>query len=425
MHRSAWSCVLAVLALCCLTGADARADWPQWRGPDGTGAAAQANTPSTLNPQTGQNIRWATQLPGDSAATPVVIGDRVFTPAVNGDNRILAMGLDRATGEVVWADDVAEGRPSRQRSRENNHAELSPVADEEHVYFLFGTGDLVAYDHEGERKWRINIVEKYGSIEILWGYGSSPLLLDGKLYIQVLRRQPASLLICVDAANGEVLFTHERPTTARAESLEAYTTPIACTIDGKKQVVVYGGDALTGHDPATGTELWRFTDGLNPENHGMYRCIAGPTQGLNGLIYFATPRGQDMFALEVKDNIPSLKWMKRGVDADVPCPVYYDGDLFVFSGAKKRIYKLNADTGELIWEQRLETPGYFRCTPTVAGGNVHIITADGELFILSAGDEFEQKSHVSLGGYPARATVAAAGDALYIRTGEKMFCIAE
>lgn len=425
MRQSVWTRVLAVLALGCLTAERAHADWPQWRGPDGTGTAAEARTPSTLNPQTGENIRWATELPGDSAATPIVVGDRVFTPAVNDKNRILAMGLDRATGKVLWTDDVAEGRPSRQRSRENNHAEVSPVADDEHVYFLFGSGDLIAYDHDGERKWHVNIVEKYGSIEILWGYGSSPLLLDGKLYVQVLRRQPASLLICVDAASGEIHYAHERPTTARAESLESYTTPIACNIDGKKQVVVYGGDALTGHDPATGEELWRFTDQLNPEDQGMYRCISGPTQGLNGLIYFTTPRGHDLFAVQVKDNTPTLKWMKEGVDADVPCPVYYDGDLFVFSGAKKRIYKLNADTGEQIWEHRLETSGYFRCTPTVAGDNVHVITADGELFILSAGDEFELKSQANLGGYPARATVAAAGDALYIRTGEKMICVAE
>ncbi|XAM00181.1 PQQ-binding-like beta-propeller repeat protein [Phycisphaeraceae bacterium D3-23] len=425
MRQSAWTFVFAVLVLGCMTAGNARADWPQWRGPDGTGTAAQATPPSTLNPDTGENIRWTTDLPGDSAATPIVVADRVFTPAVNDNNRILAMGLDATTGEVLWSDDVAEGRQSRQRSRENNHAEVSPVADEEHVYFLFGTGDLIAYDHDGERQWHVNIVEAYGSIEILWGYGSSPLLLDGKLYIQVLRRDPASLLICVDADSGEILFTHERPSNARDESLEAYTTPIACNIDGQTQVVVYGGDALTGHDPATGDELWRFTEGLNPENHGMYRCISGPTQGLNGLIYLTTPRGHDLFAIEVTDNTPSLMWMREDVDADVPCPVYYDGGLFVFSGAKKRIYKLNADTGELVWEQRLDTSGYFRCTPTVAGGNVHVITADGELFILSAGDEFEQKSHVDLGGYPARASVAAAGNALYIRTGDRMICIAE
>jgi len=426
MRLAASVMVLIALAIGCAAAPDtahAAADWPHWRGPDSTGAVPDADPVASFNPDTGENVKWSTAMPGPSAATPAVVGDWVFAPAGDEENfRLLACGIDRTTGEIKWTDDVGEARKSRARSRENNHAACSPVADDTRAYFLFGSGDLAAYTHAGHKQWHINLSEKYGKIEILWGYASSPLLLDGKLYVQVLRRKPNSLLICIDPANGKVLWTHERPTQARAESLESYASPIAATLDGKKQIVIYGGDALTGHDPATGQELWRFNKDLNPKDSPMFRVISGPTQGHNGMIYFTSPRGHDLLALTVKDNKPELKWYVQDVDADVPCPVYADGHIYQLSGAKKTMHKIDAASGETVWSQRLDTSSYLRCTPTVAGGRVYLIDAQGTLMVLSAGDTFKQLAKIDLGGYPARATIAVADDDLFIRTGDRLIC---
>ena len=414
-------CILTALAALTVTQPTlADDDWPQFRGPDGTGAVPDANTVTQLDPNTGKHIKWSTDMPGPTAGTPAIVGDYVFTTAGTlGTNRLVAMALSRKTGEVLWQHDVAQARKSRQRSRENNHAVCSPAADDKHAYFLFGSGDLLAVTHDGQKKWHINLTDKYGKIEILWGYASSPLLLDGKLYVMVLRRQP-SFLLCIDPATGQTLWKQDRPTTAQGESPESYASPIAATIDRKPQIVCYGGDALTGHDPATGKELWRFTKDINPTNNKMFRVISGPTQGHNGLIYFTTPRGEDLFAVQVKNNTPRLKWMARKVDADVPCPVYTKDALYVLSGAKKRLFKFNPDTGEKLADTRIDTPGYFRCTPTYANGHLYLIDGDGELFIYNANDNFKQTHHISLGGYPTRATIAVAGNDLYIRTGDKL-----
>ncbi|MEM6259340.1 MAG: PQQ-binding-like beta-propeller repeat protein [Planctomycetota bacterium] len=421
-HLSLLICLLFVI--CCVASQPTHADtdWPQFRGPDGTGAVPDAETVTSLDLKTGKNIKWAADMPGPTAGTPAIVGDYIFTTAGTTDtNRLVAMALSRKTGEVLWQHDVAEARKSRQRSRENNHAVCSPAADDKHAYFLFGGGDLLAVTHQGEEKWHINLTEMYGKIEILWGYSSSPLLLDGKLYVMVLRRQP-SFLLCIDPATGEVLWKQDRPTTAEGESPESYASPIAATIDGKKQIICYGGDCLTGHDPTTGEELWRFTEDINPTNNKMFRVISGPTQGLNGLIYFTTPRGEDLFAVEVKDNQPRLKWMAEKVNADVPCPVYTETGLYVLSGGKKRIFKFDPGTGEKLWEGRIDTPGYFRCGPTYANKHLYLVDGDGELFIYYAGDDLKKVSHTSLGGYPTRATIAVAGDDLFIRTGNKLIC---
>jgi outer membrane protein assembly factor BamB len=414
--------VLACLLLCAAAPTYAGDDWPQFRGADGTGAVPDAKTVTSLDPKTGENIKWSTDMPGPTAGTPAIVGDYVFTSAGTTEtNRLVAMGLSRKTGEVLWQHDVAEARKSRQRSRENNHAVCSPAADDKHAYFLFGSGDLLAVTHDGKKKWQINIAEKYGKIEILWGYASSPLLMDGKLYVMVLRRQP-SFLLCIDPASGEILWKQDRPTKAQGESPESYASPIAAKIDGKHQVVCYGGDCLTGHDAETGKELWRFTQDINPTNNKMFRVISGPTQGLNGLIYFTTPRGDDLFAVEVKGNQPKLKWIAEKVNADVPCPVYTKDALYVLSGGKKQLFKFNPDTGEKLAHTRIDTPGYFRCGPTYANGHLYLIDGDGELFIYNADEAFKQVYHTSLGGYPTRATIAVAGDDLFIRTGDKLIC---
>jgi len=426
MRIPALLCLSAVLLFGCASTteavADASADWPQFRGPDGTGAVPDAKTVSKLDPATKENIKWATQMPGPTAGTPAIVGDYVFTTAGNTEtNRIVAMGLSRTTGKVLWEHDVADVRVSRGRNRENNHAVCSPAADDKHAYFLFGSGDMFAVTHEGEKKWHINLTKEYGKIEILWGYASSPLLLDGKLSVTVLRRQP-SFLLCIDPETGDILWKQDRPTKAVGESPESYASPIAATIDGKPQVVCYGGDCLTGHDAKTGKELWRFTEDINPTNNKMFRVISGPTQGLNGLIYFTTPRGEDLFAVEVKDNKPTLKWSAEDVEADVPCPVYTKDAIYVLSGTKKKLFKFNPDTGEQLAFTRIDTPGHFRCGPTYANGHLYLTDYDGEFFVFSTGDEFKQVSHTSLGGYPTRATVAVSGNDLFIRTGNRLIC---
>ena len=53
--------------------------------------------------------------------------------------------------------------------------------------------------------------------------------------------------------------------------------------DGKTEIVISGGDAATGHDPATGAELWR-ADGLNPGNRLDFRVVSSPIVARNLII---------------------------------------------------------------------------------------------------------------------------------------------
>ena len=76
-------------------------------------------------------------------------------------------------------------------------------------------------------------------------------------------------------------------TRARFESPDAYTTPALLRHGNSTEIVITGGDVVTGHDPATGQELWR-ADGLNPNNDGSYRIVASPV--VHGDLLFTPSR---------------------------------------------------------------------------------------------------------------------------------------
>ena len=143
---------------------------------------------------------------------------------------------------------------------------------------MTGTGVLKAFDFSGKELWARDLQQEHGPFGLNWGYASSPLLHKGTLFVEVLhgmKTKAPSYLMAIDAITGATRWRVERPTDAVSESPDAYTTPALLQYDGKDEIVVSGGDYVTGHDPATGAELWR-AGGLNPGKDRNYRIVASP-----------------------------------------------------------------------------------------------------------------------------------------------------
>jgi outer membrane protein assembly factor BamB len=266
--RAASALFLALATLCSSAG-----DWLQWRGPNFNGSTEEKNLPETLAKE---SALWKAPLPGPSGATPVISGDHVFLTSPDADKNLNLICLNRRDGSTLWKKTIATGDRTIGR---NNMASPSPVTDGKVVYALFGTSDLAAFDFEGKELWSRNLGKDYGRFSIMWIYGSSPLLWENKLYIQVLQRDPPddyahakdshpnreSYLLCLDPKNGQTKWKQVRPTDAIKESQEAYSTPIPFKGPNGWEILLLGGDYTTGHDPETGKELWR-AGGLNPKN---------------------------------------------------------------------------------------------------------------------------------------------------------------
>src|SRR5215467_1137079 len=267
-------------------------NWPQWRGPNLNGWSSEKNLPFKWS--TEENIVWKLALPSWSGSTPIIWRNLIFLNVADSDNLFLWC-VDRKKGEVVWKKQLGSGNV---KMRKQNMSSPSPVTDGTNVFVMTGTGILKGFDFTGTEIWARDIQKDYGRFGLNWGYASSPLLLDDSLYVQVLhgmRTDDPSYVLRIDKNTGKTIWRVERPTTAIRESPDSYTTPALLRYGKNVEIVITGGDCVTGHDPATGKELWR-ANGLNPDNDPSYRIIASPV--IFGDIVYAPTRVRPLLALK-------------------------------------------------------------------------------------------------------------------------------
>lgn len=433
--------ILSVLVILTLATHQANAEnWAQFRGPHFNGSTDETNLPTKWS--TTENVAWSTTLPGPSAASPIVWGDKVFVSSTDSEAKsTVAMCLDRKTGAVLWQHTV--GHELRRDSR-SNFAAPTPATDGEVVVFFYGTGELVAYDFAGEEVWQRSITKDYGEFAFLWTFSSSPLLYDGKLYMQVLQRDTAvrdrgfqdreneSYLLALDPKTGNELWRVVRSSQAKSESREAFTSPIPFTHDGRDELLVIGGDALTGHDPETGKELWRWGT-WNPKRIGHWRLVPSPVAG-DGIILACAPKKEPIYAIKAGGNgtltDDDIAWTSvdpKVVSSDVPTPAFAYGDFFILNKDRKMLVRVEPKTGAIQWKTRIPGNADYEASPLVADGKIYIINFASQVLVYDAesGEQISKAKMDEPRDDATRSSIVAAHGQLFIRTTTKLFCIGE
>jgi outer membrane protein assembly factor BamB len=414
-------------------------NWPQWRGPAFNGATSEKGFPATWSATEG--VLWSLPLPGVSGATPAVWDDSIFVSSPDDNKNLLLLCVNRKDGTVRWQKEIATG--SNIEKGRGNMASPSPVTDGKTVYALYGTGDIAALDFRGKILWQRNLGADYGKFAIMWTYGASPLLFEGKLYVQVLQRSPApadypglagaggdreSYLLALDPATGKTLWKQVRASEAKLESMESYATPMPhIGADGKSQLLVAGGDCLTGHDPATGAELWRGY-GINRKKGEWMRVVTSPVSAA-GLALVSGPKKEQLvaFRTDLSGDITEkgVAWsFDEKKTPDVCTPVLYENKLFVLDGDSQTLTCLDPKTGEKKWQGHLGERTVIRSSPIAADGKIYILNEKGTVFVCGAGDEFKLLATIPMGGKEgARSSIVASNGQLFIRTTEALHCV--
>jgi outer membrane protein assembly factor BamB len=437
------------------------ANWPSWRGPNGDGTAVAKNLPETWSVDS--NIKWKQEMPAWSGSSPMVWGDKIFlnTPskeeaqpapepaagAASGNTRkrpgasrglsmngpggqeILLVCLSRATGQELWRKQYDQGNEIKMKQ---NMSSPTPVTDGKLVWVISGNGMIACFDLAGNEKWKFDIPKHYGAIGIQFGYGSSPLLLDGKLVLQMLQgtvrreltKHEPSFVFALNAADGKPLWRVERPTDAVHESPDAYTTPTVVNVKGKKQVVVSGGGYVTGHDPETGKELWRG-GGLNPNQKRDFRVISSPL--VRDDMIFVPTRVTPFLAYkaggtgDITQSHLAWSWTEKGAP-DVPTPVS-DGERLYLANDEGAITCVNAKTGERIYGPQQTGIGRTSGSPVLADGKIYLTSETAETAVVEAGPTFRLIAKNSLDSTYTLSTPAIADDEIFLRTGTHLYCI--
>jgi outer membrane protein assembly factor BamB len=412
--------LLAVASLAFAVAHPAAENWPQWRGPLLNGLSTETNLPARWSKT--ENVAWKLALPAWSGSTPIVWNDRIFLNVAEGGDLYLWC-VNRADGGMRWKQRLSSGNVRMQKQ---NMSSPSPVTDGTSIWVMTGTGILKAFDFDGRELWSRDIQKDYGRFGLNWGYGSSPLLFENSLYVQVLHgmnTDAPSYLLRINTRDGRTVWRVERPTRARFESPDAYTTPQLLRYGAATEIVVSGGDVVTGHDPATGKELWR-ANGLNPQNDGSHRIVASPV--VHGDFVFVPSRERPVLAVKAggRGDISTSHVAWRFMNGpDVPSPVT-DGIYLYLINDRGIVWCLDAKTGvEVYGRQRLRSATYSG-SPVLADGKVYITDEDGVTSIFRAGARFERIAENDLGEYTLSSPAISNGQ-IFIRTDRFLYAIGQ
>ncbi len=393
-------------------------NWPQWRGPYLNGVSSEKNLPLKWTAE--DNVAWKLAMPAWSGSTPVIWRDRIFLNVADADALYLWC-VDKAKGTVLWKKLLGSGNV---KMRKQNMSSPSPVTDGNSVYVMTGTGILKGFDFNGNELWARDIQKDYGEFGLNWGYASSPLLFENSLYVQVLhgmKTDDPSYLLRIDTKNGKTLWKVERPTNAVRESPDSYSTPGLLRQGKTAEIVITGGDCVTGHDPATGKELWR-ANGLNPDNDPSHRTVASPV--IFDDIIYAPTKVRPLLALKAggRGDISRshVLWSTTN-GPDVPTPVT-DGKYFYVVNDRGIMWCLDAKTGAEIYAQQRIKPGTYSGSPVLADGKIYVTNADGITTVVKAGPAFEVLAENALNDYCLSSPAISDGQ-IFIRTAQNLYCI--
>jgi outer membrane protein assembly factor BamB len=534
-------CLVASGAL--TTSARGDDNWPQWRGPAGTGAASAAKTPVEWSES--KNIKWKVKIPGEGTSTPIIWGNQVFiqtaiptgkkveaaaanadappaasaTAAQNppaeqssssslldrfdvnkdgkisrsevpegtlrrifdriveqykldaektytraelekimgvsaspesrpsGENRpgqgnqppqrrpggggpggfgggrggrptepfqFVIICLDRQTGKVIWQQVACEQLPHEGHHPDGSFAAASPVTDGKHVLAYFGSRGLYCYDMKGELKWSQDFGDQ--RMQNGFGEGTSPTL-HGDTVIINWDHEGGSFIIALNKNTGDTLWKKSR------DERSSWSTPIIVEHDGKFQVVTTATNKIRSYDLASGELIWECS-GLTSNT------IPSPVSA-DGMVYATSGfRGNALLAIRLGrtgdlTNTDAIVWKHGRSTPYVPSPLLYGDKLYLFASNNAVLSCFDVKSGRaLIEAQRLQGIQGVYASPVGAGGKIYLVGREGGTIVLKESDKLDVLATNRL---PDRfdASPAIAGNDLYLRGRESLYCIAE
>jgi len=417
-------------------------DWPQFRGPAGNGVVPAAAIPLTWSET--ENVAWKVAVPGHGWSQPVVVGDTLYVttavgagspkplthqagidapdtskdPVPAAEIEWLVCAYDLATGAARWTASAGKGPARFQIHPSNTHASETPAADASGVYAYFGsTGTVAAFDTAGKARWKVEL----GAFptQDAFGTGSSPVLFEGKLFVQVFSEE-RSFLVALDTATGKELWRVERGAGT------SWNTPLLWRTKARVELVASGKKHIAGYDPASGKELWTLAGVDTPDSSSpacdaerLYFGFRGAR--VNGPLYaLAAGLSGSLAPAAGASALTGQAWQTPSSAPGMPSPVSASGQLYTLSSGFLSCF--DATTGQQRFKERLEGSGIVMASPIAVGDRLVVVGESGKAFVLAAKPTFEL-----LGGGQLDeviwTTPSVAGDALLLRGVEHLYCL--
>jgi outer membrane protein assembly factor BamB len=410
MFRYCFSFLLPLTLALTLSGAD----WPRFRGPNGTGIAE-----GTLPAIDAKSALWKTAIPGRGISSPIIVGDKVFVQSATDDgSKRLLLCLDAANGKTLWTKELF-GKSAKTHGK-NSLASATPASDGERVYCVSWDGEtlsLHAYELAGKELWQ----QPLGGFVSQHGPGHSPAVYNGLVFVSVDEdgdKGGKAILSAFDAKTGEKKWA-----VARKPYRASYSMPFLLERPGKPAELVMGTTtAVTSYEPATGKVLWshaiEWDAGMMP-----LRVVGSPVYANGVIVCYCGDGGGARYAIAIDPDgkEPTKVWeVKKGPTPYVPCMIA-KGELLYWIADNCIPCCAEAKTGKMLWDEERLSVKDVTASPILVGDEMLVITESGQVFILKADRKFELLRQANL-GEAVSASPAMADGKLFIRGVNHLHC---
>ncbi len=386
------------------------ANWPRFRGPNGTGVSADKGIPVAW---TKDNILWKVPLPGAGNSSMAVWGKRLFLQTATDKDRLL-LCLDVTGGKELWRRSMAGG--TTRKHPKNSFASSTPAADGKRVYVAFWDGSntfLSAYDFQGKLLWRRDL----GAFKSQHGPGASPIVFQDKVILPN-DQDGSSVVVALEAATGKPAWQAKRR-AFRA----CYSTPFLLEpASARPELIVVSTAGITSYNPQNGEEYWYWTWHFT----GMPLRTVGSAVAANGIIFAGSGDGsgaRNMVAIKAhgKGDVTktNLLWQRKRDFPYVPSMLTRGEYLYCVNDRGIASCHLGK-TGETVWSARISDT--VTASPLLIDGKVYAFSEKGEVYVFPAATTFKLLAKNSV-GERILATPSVADNRLFIRGEEHLFCI--
>ena len=403
---------LTLMILMMLYGDLCAADWPQFRGPTGQGIATQKNLPLEWDGQ--KNVAWKKPMPG-GWSSPILYKGRLYltasASAEDGEQKLRAICMSALDGEIIWnraVFDQAFNAP--QIHKKNSDASPTPFIDGDQLFVHFGHQGTACLDLDGKVLW----TNRKLAYKPVHGNGGSPIIVDDKLIFSCdAAKEP--FVVALNRKTGKVAWKTMRGIEGKKHF--SFSTPLLITVEGRKQVITPGSDAVFAYDPTDGKPIWhvRYKDG--------YSVVPRPVYG-HGLVFVCTGFDRPkLLAIDPTGNGDAtnthVKW-ETGKGAPHTPSLLLVGDELYSVADRGIVSCLDAKTGEVHWSERVK--GQFSASPVYADGKIYLQSENGTGFVLAAEKQFRVLA-TNVMDERSLASYAIGDAAIYLRTSEHLYRI--
>jgi len=395
-------------------------DFPAYRGRHTDGVVTFAF--ARLEPDWSKKppeVLWRKSCPGGYSGVAVA-GNIVVTLQQQDDiKKEVVVCYDRATGVHRWR--FPYDAYYKDGNLMGDGPRSTPTIDNNHIYTIGATGQLVCLTVEGKLKWTHDILEIAKAKNVKWGLTGSPLIVDDLVIAHAGIDPEApreSALIAFEQTTGKIRWqVGKRPA--------GYSSPQLATLDGVSQILLFDGAGLVSYDPKTGTELWHYPWVTKFEMNNVQPVVVGNDRVM---ISSEIENGAAMLRLKAPKGgkagwTVDVAWKHKRFGARFANPVTDGKFIYGLHHFDGNIICLDADTGDVRWKGNRLGPGQL----LLADGTLIVVHGHtGEVMLFEAsGSQLRELSRAAFLMEKDKTwnTPAFAGNQLFIRNQAEIVCV--